>query len=191
VASGHEIGSHTVSHPCAAAHHPFARNNALEDYTLEQMSQQLDEATAQIQELLGVRPVTFAYPCGEKFVGKGPESKSYVPLIAQRFLIGRAVGAGAGHDNDPVSCDLAQVGAVPFDNMDYNEMVAKVSQAAQQGHWVIFLGHDMGQKAHQGTDIIALKALCKYMQDPANGVWVDTVENIGKYVIKQRASLGK
>jgi hypothetical protein len=29
------------------------------------------------------------------------------------------------------------------------------------------------------------------MQDPANGVWVDTVKNIGEYVIEQRSKLGK
>jgi delta-aminolevulinic acid dehydratase/porphobilinogen synthase len=39
-------------------------------------------------------------------------------------------------------------------------------------------------KAFQVTGIIALVGLCKYMQDPADGVWVDTVMNIGEYVVK-------
>jgi peptidoglycan/xylan/chitin deacetylase (PgdA/CDA1 family) len=188
VASGHEIGSHSVSHPCTG-NFPWSLHNALENYTLEQMSQQLDDASAQIQELLGVHPVTFAYPCGQKFVGRGPEMKSYVPLIGQKFLVGR--GYMDEYYNDPVFCDLAQASGIAFDNMDYIDMVKNISQAAQQGGWVIFAGHDIGQKAFQVTDTIALAALCKYMQDPANGVWVDTVENIGKYVVKQRGSLGK
>lgn len=69
VASGHEIGSHTMTHPCTG-NFPWSRQNALENYTLESMSQQLDEASAQIQELLGVHAVTFGYPCGQKFVGR-------------------------------------------------------------------------------------------------------------------------
>jgi len=188
VASGHEIGSHSVNHPCTG-NFPWSLHNALENYTLEQMSQQLDDANAQIEELLGVHPVTFAYPCGQKFVGRGPAMKSYVPLIGQKFLAGR--GYMDEYYNDPVFCDLAQAGGIAFDDMDYIDMVKHISKAAQQGGWVIFAGHVIGQKAFQVTDTIALVALCKYMQDPANGVWVDTIKNIGKYVVDQRGSLGK
>jgi peptidoglycan-N-acetylglucosamine deacetylase len=188
VASGHEIGSHSISHPCTG-NFPWSRQNALEDYTLERMSQQLDEANAQIKELLGVDAVTFAYPCGQKFVGRGPETTSYVPLIGKKFLLGR--GYMDEYYNDPVFCDLAQAGGIAIDDMDYIDMVKNIDKAAEQGAWLIFAGHDIGQKAFQVTDTIALAALCRYMQDPANGVWVDTVEHIAKYVIKQRANLRK
>ena len=186
--SGHEIGNHTVNHPCTG-NFPWSFHNALENYTLEQMSQQLDDSNATIQQLLGVRAVTFAYPCGQKFVGRGPEMKSYVPLIGQKFMVGR--GYMDEYYNDPVFCDLAQASGTAFDDTDYIDMVKHISKAAEQGGWVIFVGHDIGQKAFQVTDTIALAALCKYMQDPANGVWVDTVKNIGEYVVKQRASLKK
>ncbi|MGD0125817.1 MAG: polysaccharide deacetylase family protein [Terriglobia bacterium] len=186
LASGHEIGNHTVNHPCTG-NFPWSFHNALENYTLEQMSQQLDDSNAQIQQLLGVRAVTFAYPCGQKFVGRGSEMKSYVPLIGQKFMVGR--GYMDEYYNDPVFCDLAQASGTAFDDTDYIDMVKHVSKAAEQGGWVIFVGHDIGQKAFQVTDTIALAALCKYMQDPANGVWVDTVKNIGEYVVKQRASV--
>ena len=188
VASGHEIGSHSVNHPCTG-NFPWSLHNALENYTLEQMSQQLDDANVQIAKFLGVHPVTFAYPCGQKFVGRGPALKSYVPLISRKFLVGR--GYMDEYYNDPVFCDLAQASGIAFDDMDYIDMVKHISKAAQQAGWVIFAGHDIGQKGFQVTDTIALVALCKYMQDPANGVWVDTVKNIGKYVVDQRGRLGK
>jgi peptidoglycan/xylan/chitin deacetylase (PgdA/CDA1 family) len=186
LSSGHEIGNHTVSHPCTG-NFPWSFHNALENYTLEQMSQQLDDSNAVIQQLLGVRAATFAYPCGQKFVGRGPEMKSYVPLIGQKFLVGR--GYMDEYYNDPVFCDLAQASGTAFDDTDYIDMVKHINNAAEQGGWVIFVGHDIGQKAFQVTDTIALAALCRYMQDPASGVWVDTVKNIGEYVVKQRASL--
>ena len=186
LASGHEIGNHTVNHPCTG-NFPWSFHNALENYTLEQMSRQLDDSNAQIQQILGVRVVTFAYPCGQKFVGRGPELKSYVPLIGQKFLVGR--GYMDEYYNDPVFCDLAQAGGTAFDETDYIDMVKHINKAAEQSGWVIFVGHDIGHKAFQVTDTIALAALCRYMQDSANGVWVDTVKNIGEYVVKQRASL--
>lgn len=32
----------------------------------------------------------------------------------------------------------------------------------------------------------ALEQLLKYAKDPANGVWLDTVENVAKYIRTQR-----
>lgn len=184
MASGHEIANHSVSHPCTG-NFPWSFHNALENYTLEQMSRQLDEANADIQRLLGVHMVTFAYPCGQKFVGRGRQMQSYVPLIAEKFMVGR--GYYDEYFNDPAFCDLAQAGGTAFDDMDYIQMVKYISQAAEQGAWVIFVGHDIGEKGFQVTDATALAALCKYLQDPAHDIWVDTVEHIGKYIVQQRS----
>jgi len=183
VASGHEIASHSLNHPCSG-NFPWSFHNALENYTLEQMSQQLDEANAEMQRLLGVRMVTFAYPCGQKFIGRGRQLKSYVPLVAEKFLVGR--GYYDEYFNDPAFCDLAQASGTAFDDMDYIQMVKLIAQAAKQGAWIIFAGHEIGEKGFQVTDATALAALCRYMQDPANGIWVDTVEKIGRYVQQQR-----
>jgi peptidoglycan/xylan/chitin deacetylase (PgdA/CDA1 family) len=183
VASGHEIASHSMNHPCSG-NFPWSFDNALENYTLEQMSQQLDEANTEIQRLLGVRMVTFAYPCGQKFVGRGRQVKSYVPVVAEKFLVGR--GYYDEYFNDPAFCDLAQAGGTAFDDMDYIQMVKLIARAAEQGAWIIFVGHEIGERAFQVTDATALAALCRYMQDPANGIWVDTVDRIGRYVQQQR-----
>jgi hypothetical protein len=186
VASGHEIASHSMNHPCSG-NFPWSFHHALENYTLEQMSQQLDEANAEIQRLLGVRMVTFAYPCGQKFVGRGRQVKSYVPLVAEKFLVGR--GFYDEYFNNPAFCDLAQASGTVFDDMDYSQMVKLITQAAKEGDWIIFAGHEIGEKAFQVTDATALAALCRYMQDPANGIWVDTVESIGRYVEQQRGGM--
>jgi peptidoglycan/xylan/chitin deacetylase (PgdA/CDA1 family) len=188
VASGHEIGNHSLTHPCSG-NFPFSFHNALENYTLEQMAQNIDGANAEIQQILGVRMVTFAYPCGQKFVGRGSQVKSYVPLIAERFLVGR--GFSDEYFNNPAFCDLAQASGTVSDDLDYPQMVRLISQAVTQGAWIIFGGHEIGEKGFQTTDATALVKLCKYIQDPANGVWVDTVKNIGQYIQEQRGGRGK
>ena len=70
LAAGHEIGNHSLRHPCTG-NFTFAREKALEDYTLAQMAAELDEANAWIERLLGIRAATFAYPCGQKYVDRG------------------------------------------------------------------------------------------------------------------------
>ena len=178
VADGHEIGNHTMTHPCTA-NYAFSLNNALENYDLEQMGAQLDGANAQIQKLLGVTPKTFAYPCGQKF-GRGLDVRSYVPLVADRFLVGR--GYLDESPNDPNVCDLAQAMGTPFDGMDFAQMKTAVDEAIQQGRWVIFVGHEIGRKGYQITDVQALEELAAYLKAPANGVWVGTVEEVGRYI---------
>ena len=183
VAEGQEIANHSATHPCTG-NYAFSLNNALENYTLEMMAKDLDGASVEIERLLGVKPVTFAYPCGLKFVGRGLDVRSYVPLVAERFLVGRGYMDEAA--NDPAFCDLAQAMGTPFDDMSFERMKESVEKAAQEGRWVIFVGHEIGDAAFQTTDSAALAQLIQYAQDPANGVWLDTVENIGKYVQKQR-----
>src|SRR5688572_7649145 len=87
-ASGHEIGNHSLNHPCTG-NFLWSRKNALEDYTLDKMRSELQDANKSIQKLLGVTPRVFAYPCGQTFVGRGTETKSYVPVIAGMFTLGR------------------------------------------------------------------------------------------------------
>jgi len=149
------------------------------------MAEQLDDANTQIRRMLGVTPKTFAYPCGQKFVGRGLDVRSYVPLVAERFLVGR--GYLDESSNDPVICDLSQAMGTPFDDMDFAQMKKVVDQAAQDGRWVIFVGHEIGQRGYQITDARALEALCNYLKDPANGVWLGTVEEIASHIQKQRA----
>ncbi|MBI1941091.1 MAG: polysaccharide deacetylase family protein [Acidobacteria bacterium] len=179
VAEGHEIANHSATHPCTG-NYAFSLKNALENYTLEMMAKELDGANAEIERLLGVKSVTFAYPCGLKFVGRGREVRSYVPLVAERFLVGRGYMDEAA--NDPAFCDLAQAMGTPFDDMSFARMKELVEKAAQDGRWVIFVGHEIGDAAFQTTDAAALAELIQYAQDPANGVWLDTVANVGKYV---------
>ena len=49
VKSGHEIGNHSLTHPCTG-NFDWSRDNALEDYTLSRMSMQLDSANKIIKK---------------------------------------------------------------------------------------------------------------------------------------------
>src|SRR6266516_3391479 len=185
VADGHEIGNHTVTHPCTG-NYAFSLKNPLEDYDLRKIAEQLDDANEQIRRMLGVIPKTFAYPCGQKFVGRGLDVRSYVPLVAERFLVGR--GYLDESANDPHVCDLAQAMGTSFDDMEFEQMRNQVEQAANEGRWVMFVGHEIGKRGYQVTDTAALEALCEYLKDPAHGIWLGTVAEIAEYIRQQRTS---
>jgi peptidoglycan/xylan/chitin deacetylase (PgdA/CDA1 family) len=177
--SEHEIGNHSLRHPCTG-NFPWARDKALEDYTLNQMKEELQQANATIESLLHVRPVTFAYPCGQKYVGRGKEVRSYVPLVAEMFLSGRGwMDEGA---NDPTFCDLAQLLGVELDGLESQQAKKLIEKAAENGFWLVFCGHEIGQGGRQTTRADTLAAICDYARDSDNGIWIDTVESIAHYV---------
>jgi peptidoglycan/xylan/chitin deacetylase (PgdA/CDA1 family) len=185
LATGHEIGNHSMRHACSG-NFPFSKGKALEDYTLEQMAAELDQANAEIERLLSVHPVTFAYPCGQKFVGRGVDARSYVPVVAARFLAGR--GWRDESANDPAFCDLAQLMTMEFDGLTWEQLKVLIEQARKNRAWLVLCGHDIGEGGRQTTRIDTLRAFCEYAQDPKNGVWVDTVANIGRYVAEHGAA---
>ena len=184
VARGHEIGNHTVRHPCSG-NFKWSRDKALEDYSIEQLEREILDANRFVEETLGVTPATFAYPCGETFVGRGRHTVSYVPVIAEHFLVGR--GARNETYNDPAFCDLAQAACMGSDGKSLEQLKSMVDRAVADSGWLILCGHEIGDSGFQTTLAPALEALCRYCNDPANGIWIDTVETIGRHVAERQS----
>jgi peptidoglycan-N-acetylglucosamine deacetylase len=183
-ASGHEIGNHSATHPCTG-NFLWSRDRALESQTLETIAADIDRATREIEDLIGVRTRTFAYPCGQTFVGRGLETRSYVPVVAERFLAGRGwLGEGP---NDPAFCDLAQLLGMEFDGLTFASFRTLIEQAAERGAWLVLCGHDVGESGRQTVLASTLEEVCRFASDPANGVWIDAVERIAGYILENRA----
>lgn len=182
-AEGHEIGNHSSTHPCSG-NFPWSRKNSLEEYTASRITADIAAASREIERILGVKAATFAYPCGQKTIGRGENTQSYVPVVAKLFRAGRGFRDEAA--NDPAYCDLAQLFGIDSDSMSFDEMREHVRKAGQQGGWVVFAGHEIGKPGYQTTEIETLERFLQFAKDPANGVWLDTVANIAAYVQKNR-----
>jgi peptidoglycan/xylan/chitin deacetylase (PgdA/CDA1 family) len=184
LAAGHEIGNHSSTHPCTG-NFAFSRGNALEDYTLERLERDVTEASLFVSRELGGEPSGFAYPCGQTFVGRGEGARSYVPIVARLFHTGRLY---MGEDsNDPAFCDLAQLLGVNLDGLTFEEVRPLLDKTAAEGRWLILAGHEIGEVGPQTTRAATLAAICRHAKDPANGLWVDTVEAVAAHVRRRRA----
>jgi peptidoglycan/xylan/chitin deacetylase (PgdA/CDA1 family) len=181
--NGHEIGNHSLNHPCTG-NFAWSRQKALENYTIDEMRIELIEANKQIEELLGVKPVVFAYPCGQTFIGRGKSTKSYVPLVAELFLTGR--GWLDEGPNDPTFCDFAQLTGMEMDGKNFNEILSFLENAKKTGGWLVLAGHEMGGIGSQTTRLAMLRNLFEYAKDPANGIWITTVGTAAKYIQDQK-----
>jgi peptidoglycan-N-acetylglucosamine deacetylase len=183
VISKHEIGNHSLYHPCSG-NFIWSKKHALENYTMDSMRAELAKANDLIQKLLGVKPRVFAYPCGQKFVGRGINTKSYVPLIAEMFLSGR--GYMEETANDPVFTDFAQITGIDMDGKDFEQILPIIETARKNGQWVVLAGHEMGENGSQTTRLSMLRKLIAYAQDPANKLWIAPVGTIASYIEMQK-----
>jgi peptidoglycan-N-acetylglucosamine deacetylase len=179
VAAGHEMGNHSIQHPCSG-NFVWSREKALENYTLDRMKAELLQANKEIEELLGVRPTVYAYPCGQTFVGKGTYTQSFVPLISEMFLAGRRWMDEA--PSDPYYADLAQLTGMEMDNMDFDEILTLIESARNTGQWLVLAGHETADGGIQTTYLSMLRKLAAYATDPANGIWIAPIGTVAKYV---------
>ena len=179
VASGHEIGNHSFNHPCTG-NFPWSRQKAIENYTLKQMRNELILANKDIKELLGVESEVFAYPCGQTYIGRGENTKSYVPVVSKLFLSGR--GWLDEGPNAPQFCDLAQLTGMEMDGKDFEQILPLIENAKKSGAWLVLAGHEMGTSGNQTTRLSMLKKLIEYAQNPANGIWIAPVGTVAKYI---------
>jgi peptidoglycan/xylan/chitin deacetylase (PgdA/CDA1 family) len=183
VINGHDIGNHSILHPCSG-NFAWARKNALEDYTIENMSRELDSASNLIKKTLDVQPVSFGYPCGQTFIGRGSMTRSYVPLVAAKFETGRLWKSES--PNDPVFCDMSQLTGIELDGKTFEQVISLIEDAKIKGLWLVFAGHEMDDGGAQTSLLTTIEAICKYASDPANGIWIDNVHNIAAYVKEKR-----
>jgi hypothetical protein len=176
---GHELANHTVKHFCSG-NFPFVEaDRALELLSLSAIESDVLAADATMKELvpkLGAH--SFAYPCGQTFVGRGAGRQSYVPVIARHFSVARGVGEAA---NDPRVCDIHCLSSWMVQGLSGKELIAMLGPSSEAGQWAIFCFHGIGGD-HIRIDAEAFAELVAYLADPANGLWVDTVQRIGEYV---------
>jgi peptidoglycan/xylan/chitin deacetylase (PgdA/CDA1 family) len=175
IEAGHEIGNHTHRHPCCRA--LGVSETVLEDYSIEEIEKDIRTASWEIADLLQVEPRSFAYPCGNAFVGRGPTRQSYVPLVAGMFQSGR--GYPHAEANDPLHCNFEYLKSAKLDDVSYEVADRLIGEALQSGGWLIFTGHET-----PADDEILPALLRRVSEDSA--VWADTVGTIADYVLATR-----
>jgi beta-glucosidase len=183
VQNGHDIGNHSLVHPCTG-NFEWSRGKALENYTLLSMNAELDSANQIIHKTLGITPVSFAFPCGQKFVGRGEQTKSYIPVEAAKFESAR--GWLDEGPNDPSFCDLSQLNGMELDGKSFEQVKVIIEEARGKGSWLILAGHEMNNGGTQTSVLSTIEAICKYAADPANGIWIDHVHAVASYIREKR-----
>jgi peptidoglycan/xylan/chitin deacetylase (PgdA/CDA1 family) len=177
--NGHEIGNHSLTHPCSENFAFKAGVRGLEHMTLEEIEDDVLEAERRLRAAIpehGER--TFAYPCYQTYVGVGAGRQSYVPVIARHFVGGRALGETA---NDPVRCDLHCLWSHPVERQTGAAMVGLAERAAAEGRWTVLTFHGI-HEGHLSVSEGDLRELCAFLGRHRDRIWTAPLATVASRV---------
>ena len=179
---GHEVGNHTVNHPCSRN---FSGNitGGLESMTLADIETDIVEAQRRFKEgIPESESHTFCYPCYMDFVGEGSSRRSYVPIVARHFPAARGKGELANH---PAACDLHYLSSWPAERMSGAELVGLAARSASEGRWGILTFHGIHQ-GHLPIADVDLRELCEFLARNRDRIWTATVAEVAERIIAWR-----
>ena len=150
-ARGHELGNHSLFHPCRSE--PSEPMDWLDpaynlvDYNERRLREELETASFVLELIDGHSQRTYANTCWHRTFGKGDQQQSMEPILADYFLAARG-----GLSNQPVdlaNLDYMNLGSIHADQRTFTELRAQVEALAQSGGWIIYTMHGVGQDAHK------------------------------------------
>jgi peptidoglycan/xylan/chitin deacetylase (PgdA/CDA1 family) len=177
---GHEIASHSLLHACPDKTIPGQGANALEKYDLARMQAELKESRALLAQTgRQSRGMSYAYPCGQTWVGANHDS--FIGLVKGLFIAGRGVNDQVA---DPWTVDLNNTpginGARSADGLRYF-----AEQAEENGGWAIFMFHGVGGD-YLATKAEAHEALLDYLKSAEGLVWVAPFGEVAAWITQHR-----
>ena len=182
--AGHEIGNHTLSHPCSLnIQESWQQGKNLLEWSLERIKEDIAEAQKRIHSFFpSQRETSFAYPCYESTVGRGANRISYIPIIAQQFVAARAKGELRGDlANDPLYCDLHYLSSWPVERQAGAFMIGLVEQAIALNRWGIFTFHGI-QEGHLPVGDTDFVELLDHLVRRREFVWTASVAEVADYI---------
>lgn len=173
-AKGHELGNHTIFHPCSAATMPADPRNTLEAHTPASMLKEIAQQNTLLTALDGRLQHGFATPCGDNRAG----GVDYLEPLRRSGLVTYARGVVTTPDD--LSADVSHADAMHLPSRGFPEgttgaqLIALAQQAVDGRGWAVFLFHGVGGDYLQ----ISLQThgeLLTWLRRHRREVWVTTL----------------
>ncbi len=181
-ATGHELGNHTLFHPCQSrgeTRNWLPDRYKMEHYTKADLLKELRIANVLLHAVDGKSERSFAYTCGDSYVG---ENEHFAADLQDMFPAARDIG------DMPTSLDSLNLGQVPSiaaQFMSGDELIAPVKHAEQNGTMAVFLFHGIDE-GHLPITESALTQLLDYLAANRDRIWTDTFLNVMQHIRKNR-----
>jgi len=179
-AKGHELGNHTILHPCLgniAGREWVQEEYDMSRYSVDRMVNEIRLANMLLKAIDGKTSRTFAFPCGDKAIG-GVE---YFEMVKKEFTGARGVTEGM-HSNTDV--DRFDVKCYATNGQKGEELIDRVKTAIRQKKMLVFLLHGVGGEHSLDLSLEAHSELLRFLKQNEKDIWVSTMNEALEFLIK-------
>ncbi len=176
---GHELGNHTMYHPCDGSltgRSWVGPENDLSRYTHNRMMREIRSASDFLGLLDGHRDRTFAFTCGDRHTGEGSFADSILTDFAA--LRGITPGINTAENFDPTDV-LALVAA----NENADRLIPMVEEAMAQNGMLVLVFHGVGGDHAINIDKDKHDAFVRYLASRRDELWITTLAEASRHIL--------
>jgi peptidoglycan/xylan/chitin deacetylase (PgdA/CDA1 family) len=178
---GHELGNHTLYHPCDGSlpgRDFVTKENDLSRYSIARAVKEIRTANEFLKDIDGKEERTFAYPCGDLKIG----DTLYYDFLKHDFVAARGVEQGFLQAK---AVDLANVNSFVENGTTAAQMITQIEEAEKAGSFIVFLFHGVGGEHPLNIDLEEHHKLLLYLKEREKDIWVTTMVDLTKYIKKK------
>ena len=179
VTIGHELGNHSLFHPCDGKKFDWVKPETdLNNYTLDQIISELRVANTLLKAVDGKEDRTYAYTCSDFEAG----GESFVEEVRDLFIAARGGGPIPESMED---LDYHYVPSWGVIDPTGEELIEYVKEAKEKRTIAVFMFHSVGG-GYLNVSSEAHEELLSYLEKNKDVIWTDTFINVMKWVKEHR-----
>jgi sialate O-acetylesterase len=165
---GHELGNHSLYHPCDGSlpgRGFVTAETDLSKYTVERAVKEIKATNTLLKAIDGKTNRTFAFPCGDLKIG----DKYFYDNLKNDFAGARGVSPGLQTAKE-VNLDNIDSYMINGQSADY--MINLVKQAMASHTLLVFLFHGVGGGHNINVSLNAHSKLIHYLKQHEKDIWI-------------------
>lgn len=176
--AGHELGNHSLIHPCRGPsvfpeRDWVSKSSDLTQYSIERVIRELRLSNEILRSVDGIQQRTFAFPCGDTEAKDGDFADAIQPL----FIAARFGGAGFGD----LEARRYRLPSLAAETLTGEQLIAYVKHVIDAEGFGSITFHGVGGD-YLSVSNDAHQQLLDYLKTNEANIWVDTLRNIAHHL---------
>jgi len=174
---GHELGNHTLYHPCIGGkgREWVKPEYDMNNYTVKRMIDEARMTNLFLQALDGKTKRTFAFTCGDMKIG----DSSFINAMKNDFVAARAVRNQMHKINE---IDLLNVDCYMVNGETAAQMIEWVKKAVETNSLLVILFHGVGGGNALNVSIPAHREFLQYLKNYEKDIWIATMLDVAEHI---------
>jgi peptidoglycan/xylan/chitin deacetylase (PgdA/CDA1 family) len=176
-AKGHELGNHTLFHPCVGGpgREWVSPDRDMNNYTVQRMVDEIRMTNVFLEALDGKKKRTFAYTCGDMKV----HDTAFMDQLKNDFVAARGVSS---QQHTIYQVDLYNTDCYGVNGETAAQMEQWVQQAMASHSLLVVLFHGVGGGNSLNVSLPAHREFLSYLKLHENELWIAPMIEVAEYI---------